>query len=789
LETNSNVTSGDQEAINLVRELNRIELSDYQVIGGIVRYSQSARNSMKDIKQRIVASLTSHPFGCDNYLIWAPPGSGKSFFVQEIAKSLGDSIYYREINLAQTDETQFRSGLSEINQLDKPRLCFIDEVDSKPTEPWPYEALLPSLEPPAGRKTRRTCFIMAGSSGNSLAGMKENIAGRPKGTDLLSRIPPGNEFVIEPLELGDRLLVLSTQFQNVAIDTGRNIDEVEKMVFYYVASSPRLKSARQIRQLAVRCIERMPLGEERIKYDYLFDAGDVENKEFWISTGELRKLLVGRFVKLTPTEQVTVNLSTPMVKSSQPLVEAPSEDASREKNRIAVLPFRNISPDPKDDYFAEGMTEELISTLSKIRELKVISRTSVMRFKQSEKSLVEIAGELRVGAVLEGSVRKIGEDLRITAQLIDVGRDEHLWSEDYDRKFENIFALQKEIAQKVAASLKISILASVSKELGKRSTRDLEAYTLYLKGRNFRHKFTLDSFNNTIEYCERAIQKDSNFAQAYAEIAMSCAMIGYWDLLPSSEVFPKAERYAENAMKLDGSIPESHLALGLTSLSYRWDFGSAETQFKQAIELNPSSVDAHLLLALLLSHSVRRFDEAAEESKRALDLDPLSPWTCLWAGSALFISRHYEEAIEPLKNAIELDPTSTLAHDNLGCLYVELGKLDLGISEIRKAVELGGSSVAISDLAQAYARAGKVDEAKAVLAELLSLQEKDGRAEVFIAGAYMGLGDYDSAMYWLDRAYSNRSGYLLAINSDPFYEKIRPDSRFRALLRKIGFSD
>ena len=190
-----------------------------------------------------------------------------------------------------------------------------------------------------------------------------------------------------------------------------------------------------------------------------------------------------------------------------------------DKRRIAVLPFSNISPNPKDEYFADGMTEELISTLSRIRGMKVISRTSVLRYKQTNKSLSEIARELNVGAILEGSVRKAADDLRITAQLIDVVNDEHLWSRDYDRKFENVFSLQKEIAQKVADSLQITILANESKELGKKPAQNLEAYTLYLKGRFYRHRVTLDSFKKTIDYCEQAIRKDPNYAQAYAEIA------------------------------------------------------------------------------------------------------------------------------------------------------------------------------------------------------------------------------------------------------------------------------
>jgi ATPase family associated with various cellular activities (AAA) len=286
-----------QDALGIIAELENIDLSKFRVVGGIVRYEQSARNTMKDTKQRIVSSLTSQSFGRDNYLMWAPPGSGKTFFVQEIAISLGDLINYRELNLGQLGENEFRSALSGIENLEKPRLCFIDEVDSKPLEPWPYEALLASLEPPANRRAVRTCFILAGSSQNSLSGMKEAVAGRPKGVDLLSRIPLGNELNIG-LGLGDRLLVVSTQFLSAAREAGREVHEVEKLVLYYVALNPRLKSARQIRQLAVRCVERMPMGEERIKYDYLFDAGDAENKEFWNQAQAQKNGLANIFVSI-----------------------------------------------------------------------------------------------------------------------------------------------------------------------------------------------------------------------------------------------------------------------------------------------------------------------------------------------------------------------------------------------------------------------------------------------------------------------------------------------------------
>jgi TolB-like protein/Tfp pilus assembly protein PilF len=777
--------SSEQEAIALVRGLDNIELPKFRVVGGIVRFEQSARNSMKDTKQRIVSSLSSQPFGCDNYLIWAPPGSGKSFFIQEIARSMDDHVLYRELNLAQMSEQDFRRALSEIERLDKPRLCFIDEVDSKPTESWPYEALLPSLEPPANRKTVRTCFILAGSSKNSLSGMKENIAKRPKGTDLLSRIPPGNEFVIEGLGLGDRLLVVSTQFLNAAKEYGRQIDEVEKLVLYYVALNPKLKSARQIRQLAVRCVERMPVGEERIKFDYLFDAGDPENKEFWHKAGSLRNEFVNTFVRLED-DQVVVRAP-----SAKPEISSfyPKETTSG-KNRIAVLPFANISPDPKDEYFADGMTEELISTLSKIRGFKVISRTSVLRYKQSNKTLSEIAKELNVGAILEGSVRKAADDLRITAQLIDVDNDEHLWSQDYNRKFENVFSLQAEIAQKVADSLQVTILSKESKELGKKPTKNMEAYILYLKGHTYSNQFTLESFKKMIDYWEHAIQKDPNYAQVYASIASAYSSAGSGELLPTNEAFTKAERFAEKAMQLDPSIPESHIALGWVLLSQRWDFLGAEREMRRALELNPNLVDGHLDLGALLV-GLGRFEEAAVECKRALELDPLSTSTCVWAGSGLTSSHHYDEAIEVLRNAIELEPNSGMARNNLGVAYVKKGMIEEGIAEIKIAIEISKGNVAnwISDLAYAYARAGNINEVRKILADLLKINEESHKSETEIAGVYLSLGEKDKAIEWLEKAYDRRAGYLLGIIFDSSFDGFRSDPRFQALLKKIGFPD
>ncbi len=477
------------------------------------------------------------------------------------------------------------------------------------------------------------------------------------------------------------------------------------------------------------------------------------------------------------------------VDAKETVSNATSVSAKLDSKRIAVLPFSNISPDPKDEYFADGMTEELISTLSRVRELKVISRTSVMRYKQTEKSLSEIASELNVNAILEGSVRKMGDDLRITAQLIDVQNDEHLWSEDYDRKFENVFSLQREIALKVVDSLKVSILAKENREMGKKTTRSLEAYTLYLKARLYSYRMALDSFNKAIEYCQKAVEIDPSFAQAYAEIARCYTLGGATGLMPSDEAFDNARRFAEKAILLDDSIPESHLALATEMLYLNWDFVGSERESRRALELNPSYVGGYLELSDV--HCLtRRFEEAYVETKRALELDPLSASTCTLAGLYFVFGGYYKETIDVLRNAIELEPSSVFAHDNLGYAYVETGLYETGISEIKKGIELAGDHPAPfqkNDLAYAYAKAGKNTEVRKILDELLVSKEKNEVPDTVIAGVYVSLSEFDRALEYLEKAYQHHEPYLNQINADRSFEKLRPNPKFQALLKKIGF--
>jgi len=283
------------EACSLLAGLSVITLSHYRIVGNYVRFGGAVCNALKDARQKVVAACSSASPKRENYIIWAPPGSGKTYFVQEVAALLGDSVHYRELNLAKLDEAGFRSGLAGFRDIQKPCLCLVDEVDAKPEEPWPYEALLPFLDASA-TEGARFVFVLAGSSGSSLEGMKKAIASRPKGSDVLSRVPAGNEYTIPPMGVGDRLLVVLSQFRQAGKQMGREVREVEKLGLYYVAINPRLSNARQLREFAVRCAERVLPGDDRLKYDSLFQPGDRENKLFWTQALQSASALVDTFL-------------------------------------------------------------------------------------------------------------------------------------------------------------------------------------------------------------------------------------------------------------------------------------------------------------------------------------------------------------------------------------------------------------------------------------------------------------------------------------------------------------
>ncbi|HEV2119560.1 MAG TPA: tetratricopeptide repeat protein [Candidatus Bathyarchaeia archaeon] len=456
-----------------------------------------------------------------------------------------------------------------------------------------------------------------------------------------------------------------------------------------------------------------------------------------------------------------------------------------DNRRIAVLPFANMSPDARDEIFADGMTEELISTLSKIAGLRVIARTSVMRYKDSKKPIGEISKELNVSAILEGSVRKAGNKIRITIQLADPETEEQLWSEKYDRDLEDIFAVQSEIAQKVAHELEVQIKKDEKLNLGKKTTDSKEAYSLYLEGRHFLSTRTEESLRKAIERFEKALEKDPQYALAYTGVADSYAVLALLEFVPPKEAFPKARTAAEKALEIDSRLAEAHTSLGVVRFQYDWDWEGSEKELKRAIELNPSYAPAHQFYADFLK-SQGRFDEALSEMGYAGALDPLSLSINTGIGHVLYLSRQYDRAIEQYRNTIKLDPNFIQARLWFGRPYLQKRMYKEAIAELSHAVDLSGeSTISLAMLGHANGTAGRNNEAKRILEKLMDRSKKQYVPSYWIAMIHVGLGDKNNAFMWLERAFQERSSWLVWARVEPRFDTLRADRRLRTMLLRM----
>jgi adenylate cyclase len=463
--------------------------------------------------------------------------------------------------------------------------------------------------------------------------------------------------------------------------------------------------------------------------------------------------------------------------------ERPTETFARTR-RVAILPFRNMSPDPSDEYFAEGMTEELIAVVSKIPTLSVISRTSVMGYKDKNKRAAEIASELNVGTLLEGSVRKAGNKVRITVQLIDAASDRHLWAENYDRSMEDVFAVQSDVAAKVASSLNLRLTEHDKKNIESGGTADAEAHMLYLKGMFNLVRWDKNSVLSAMKLLELAVAKDPNYALAYCGLSGANSKLLFLELSDAEEARRNAEASARKALELDESLPEAHLALSRVLMG-RYDFVGSRQELLKGIELNPNLADAYSQLAASYAFS-KGWDDCAAAIEKALELDPLSVTTSGSAGTwFLYMGRH-DEAIKHLRNALELDPNNSFNLDNLGLAYIRKGMVEEGLAMVKRASEIAGESHPWPDLAWAYIMAGRREEVEKLLSMALAEQEGKATSPTKVAGVYAVLGEKDKAIEWLERAYEQRSPYLAATNSDFVYENVQGDPRFHALMVKIG---
>lgn len=456
---------------------------------------------------------------------------------------------------------------------------------------------------------------------------------------------------------------------------------------------------------------------------------------------------------------------------------------------IAVLPLENRSGDPDQEYFADGMTEALISELSKISAIqRVISRTSVMQYKGTHKSIPKIAGELNVDAVVEGSVLLVGEQVRVIVRLVEAEADRHLWADSYERDISNILALQRELARTIAQEIKISVTPEEETHLKRSPLVNPEAYSLYLKGRFFWNKRTRESLRKAVEYFERAIIKDPNYALAYAGIADAYISMGDYYILSPKEAYLEAKTAAIKALEIDDTLAEAYTSLAYIKHYLDLDWLGVEEGFKRAISINPNYSTAHAWYSNILNN-LGRLNEAMAEAKRAQELDPLSPPIITGVGVNFYFARNYNKAIEQCKRALEVDSNFPWAHSVLGDTYIQKSLYKEAISEKRLALNFsGGSPEYLAELAYAYGFYGMREEAQKILIELKELEKKEYVPVCEVVFAYISIDEREEALKALELAVERMelSWELLNIKVDPLFDSLRSEPRFMDLLNKLG---
>jgi DNA-binding winged helix-turn-helix (wHTH) protein/TolB-like protein/tetratricopeptide (TPR) repeat protein len=453
---------------------------------------------------------------------------------------------------------------------------------------------------------------------------------------------------------------------------------------------------------------------------------------------------------------------------------------------IAVLPFKPLVADSRNESLELGMAETLISKLSPIKQLVVMPISAVRKYSGLEQDSIAAGQELGVDYVLEGNLQMVGEKTRATVRLLSVKDGRAVWTDKCDQACSTIFELQDGVAQQIAGTLALELTGDERKQLAKHYTENVEAYQLYVKGRFFWSKFTDEGIAKAIDYFQQAIDKDPTYALAYTGLANSYSVLGLNGPMSPKEALQKMKYVAEKAVELDDKLAQAHSALGGLRLFYEWDWAGAERAFKRAMELDPGYADSHELYGHLL-RDMGRFDEALAEMRKAQELNPVSIIISGEYGATLFLARRYDQAIEELNKTLELDPNFAATCYALGLAYAHNGMYEKAVAESSKAVTLSGGSVhSKAALGQVYALSGKKAEAQKVIAELQQESKQGYVSPLDVALIYATLGQSDEAFFWLEKAYEERSCWLIELKSDPGWDKIRSDPRFDSLLGRVG---
>ena len=446
---------------------------------------------------------------------------------------------------------------------------------------------------------------------------------------------------------------------------------------------------------------------------------------------------------------------------------------------IAILPLENLSGDPHQDYFADGLTDELIADLGQVSALRVISRTSSMTYKGTKKTLPEIAHELGVDAIVEGSVLRESDQVRVTAQLIDARTDEHIWAHTYVRALTSVLALQGEVAQTIADQVKIEITPQEQARLSRNRAIDTEAQDLYLLGAHF---LNTGDPRRAIGYLQDAIDKDPNYAPAHAALSDGYNWLGEAGWMPYTEAFPRQKAEAAKAVEIDDALSAGHAELARAVINLSWDWPTAEREFKRALELNPNSARVHGQYGFYLERQ-GRIPEGLAQVQRELELDPVSSRAFLDAGFANYYARRYDDALAGIQRSAALEPNPPVLLFPSGVIYAELGRYREAIAQFQ---QLGDQPHALGHMGNAYARMGQSAEARALIAKLEEHVQKTGIGRYEIAIVYAGLDDKDDAFAWLDKAFDAHDKGLTYLKVDPCLDPLRSDPRFADLLQRVG---
>jgi TolB-like protein/DNA-binding winged helix-turn-helix (wHTH) protein/Flp pilus assembly protein TadD len=467
---------------------------------------------------------------------------------------------------------------------------------------------------------------------------------------------------------------------------------------------------------------------------------------------------------------------------AQPIIGPPVQIHS-----IAVLPLQNLSGDSSQEYFVDGLTEMLVTDLAQIHALRVTSRTSVMRYKGTHKPVSEIAQDLNVEGVVEGSVVRSRGRVRITAQLIEAKSDTHLWARTFEGNLQDVLALQSRVAQAIADGVRVRLTPQEQAHLSAIHVTVPEAQEAYLKGRYLLNQRTPESSKKSLKYFQLAVRKDSHYALAHVALAEVYAVLASDDIAEPKGMVIKAKQAAQRALELDGGLGEAYATLAHLEFIYNWDFRNAEQEFRHATELSPNYATAHQWYGLLLL-AERRFDEASREFSTALEIDPLSLVSGIDLAQVYFYSGRFDQAVEQTQKFLEINRDFAMAHDLLAMAYEQKGKYPEAIAEFQKYSELtNGSLDARTHLAHAYAVSGKPNQARKILRELEQAPKGGEFLSAYdIASVYAGLGEKEHAFFWLDRAIEERAVMLTFADIDPLLGPLHIDPRFQALIRRIG---